>query len=114
MPIFTSFIRNQSSKLLLSGLLCSAAALAQFPDPASPRAQSEEKRLPNGKLQSEEILKADHEANLKDLDKMKKLVEGVATELTKNKGHVLSLQAVKDLEEVEKISRRVRGRMKRF
>jgi hypothetical protein len=91
-----------------------AAAPAQFPDASSPHAQTEEKRLPNGKLQSEEILKADHEANLKDLDKMKKLVESVQADLTKNKGHVLSLQAVKDLEEVEKIARRVRGRMKRF
>lgn len=93
----------------------STSVAGQFPDiPAQSSQQQEEKRLPNGKLQSEAILKADYEANLKDLEKLRKTAEGVEEELKKNKGQVLSIKAIKDLEEVEKIARRIRGRMKRF
>jgi len=94
----------------------SASCAGQFPDVPGQSSQQreEEKRLPNGKLQSEAILKADYEANLKDLGKLRKTAEGVEEELRKSKGHVLSLKAIKDLEEVEKIARRIRGRMKRF
>ena len=35
-------------------------------------------------------------------------------DLKKNDRHVLSLKALKNLEEVEKLSRRIRGRMKRY
>jgi len=97
-------------------LLTAGLAAGQFPESQFPRGtgQEEEKRLPNGKLQSEEILKADYQANLKDLEKMKKLVEGVEADLTKSKGNVLSMQAIRNLEELEKMAKRVRGRMQRF
>jgi hypothetical protein len=88
-----------------------AAAVAQQRVPVP---EEEEKRLPNGKLQSEELLKADHAANLRDMDQMKKLMEDVEADLKKNDRHVLSMKALKDLEEIEKLSRRVRSRMKRF
>lgn len=94
--------------------MLAAAGAAQLPDITNRREQAEEKRLPNGKLQSEVILKADHEANLKDLAGMRGKLEAIEDELKKSQGHVLSLKAMKDLEEVEKTARRIRGRMKRF
>jgi transcription termination factor NusB len=117
MPTFTSFIRRHDSNpgraarlLIVAGALF-AAALAQ--EPGFDR-QAEHKRLPGGKLQSEEILKADHEANLKDLESMQRMITGVLDDLKKNDRHVLSVQSIRQLEEIEKSARRVRGRMQRF
>jgi hypothetical protein len=45
---------------------------------------------------------------------MRSLVSAVEDELKKNDRHVLSIRALKNLEEVEKVSRRVRQRMKRY
>ncbi len=85
----------------------------QYPDPAR-QDPNEPKRLPGGKSQSEEILKADHESNLKDLAEIQKLAAGIEEDLKKNDRHVLSLKSLKDLEAIEKMARRVRGRMKRY
>lgn len=115
MPTLTSFISSQFTKLAFFALLAPTAPAQSFPEVPTPRGQQqEERRLPNGKLQSEEILKADYEENLKDLERLRKTAEGIEEELRKNKGHVLSLKSMKDLDEIEKITRRIRGRMKRF
>ena len=90
------------------------AAWAQFREPPQKQEEEEDKRLPNGKRQSEEMRKADYEANLKDLDAVRTLLDGVEAGLKKSEGHVLSVQALKDLEQIEKISRRVRSRMTRY
>lgn len=71
-------------------------------------------RLPSGKLQSDEILKSDHEKSLKDAGELLKLAEDLKIELEKNDAHVLSVGAVKKTEEIEKLAKRIRQRMKRF
>jgi hypothetical protein len=88
-------------------------AAAQAPYPARPGAE-EPKKLPDGRLQSEAILKEDYEKNLKDLEQMRSLTGEIEEELKKNDRHVLSLKALKNLEEIEKVSRRIRQRMKRY
>lgn len=113
MPTLTSCITRQFSKWCAVAL-CAATLAAQPPDPQRPSDPEPEVRLPNGKSQSEEILRANYDENLKDLDKIRKLNEGVEADLRKNDRHVLSLKALKDLEEIEKISRRVRGRMRGY
>lgn len=113
MPTLTSCISRHFSKWCAVAF-CAATLLAQRPDTRRPSDPEEDRRLPNGKLQSEEILKADYDENLKDLDKIRKLTEGVESDLRKNDRHVLSLKAFKDLDEIEKICRRVRTRMRRF
>lgn len=78
------------------------------------RKQDEPVRLPDGRSQTEEILKADHERNLKDAGELLRLSEELKIELEKNDRHVLSMGMVKKTEEIEKIAKRIRGRMKRF
>lgn len=95
----------------LSSLALAGALWAQRP--AGP-GDEDDRRLPNGKKQAEEILKADHKSNLKDLEQMRKLLDDVEADVKKSEGRVLSMKALKDLEEIEKLSRRVRGRMKRY
>ena len=80
----------------------------------APQKKDDPVRLHDGRLQSEEILKADHQQNLKDAAELLKLVEDLKAELEKNDRHVLSMNLVKKTEDVEKLAKRIRGRMKRY
>jgi len=69
-------------------------------------------RLPNGKLQQDEILKADHEKSIKDAAQLIELSESLKKELEKDDRHVLSISSLKKTEEIEKIAKRIRARLK--
>jgi hypothetical protein len=71
-------------------------------------------KLPSGKSQKEAILKADHEKSLEEAAKLMELSEELMTELEKNDRHVLSVEMLKNLDEMEKLVKRIRGRLKRF
>lgn len=115
MPTLTSRIKGHHTSGLLFALLIATGSvlLAQVPQ-QFPDTSEKERRMPDGRLQSEALLKADHEANLKDLDQMKKLMDTVRADLDKNDRHVLSIQSLKNLEELEKLSKKIRDRMRRY
>jgi len=71
-------------------------------------------RLPNGKLQQEEILKADHKKSIQDAAQLIELAEGLKRELEKDETHVLSISSIKKTEDIEKLAKRIRSRIKRF
>jgi hypothetical protein len=79
-------------------------------DPSKPS----DVRLPNGKMQQDEILKADHEKSVKDAAQLIALAEDLKKELEKDDSHVLSISSLKKTEEIEKIAKRIRSRLKRF
>src|SRR5262245_1512765 len=58
-------------------------------------------RLPNGKSQQDEILKAEHEKSLKDAAALIELAEQLKADLEKNDRHVLSIATLKKTEEIE-------------
>ena len=93
-------------------LVLLAALLAQIP-PSQERPDPKDLRLPNGKLQSEEVLKEDHKRTLKDVDDITRLAAEIRAELEKNEHHVLSLGLLKKFDEIEKITKRARARVKR-
>jgi hypothetical protein len=68
-------------------------------------------RLPNGKSQQEEILKAEHEKSLKDAAALVDLAEQLRADLEKNDSHVLSIGTLKKTEEIEKLAKRIRARL---
>jgi hypothetical protein len=70
-------------------------------------------RLPNGKLQRDEILKAEYAQNLKDARELSELARTFELDLEKSDRFVLSLSLLKRLDEMEKLTKRIRGRMKR-
>ena len=70
--------------------------------------------MPNGSLQSEEILKAEHASSLKDSQRLKQLSEELSADLEKNNRHVVSMQTLKKLNEMEKLVKRIRARLKRI
>lgn len=71
-------------------------------------------QLPNGKSQHEEILKMDHKKNLEDAATMAKLAEEVSEDLEKDDRYVMSLKTLKKLDEIEKLAKTVRGRLKKY
>jgi hypothetical protein len=90
------------------------ALLAPGQIPQDPLAEESDPRLPNGKSQKEEILRADHEKSLEDAAQLMQLSEELRLELEKNDRHVVSVSTLKKLEEIEKLSKRIRSRLRRY
>ena len=78
-----------------------------------PREVPEDVRLPNGKSQRDEILKAEYQKSIEDARELSKLSDELKTELEKNDRNVLSIATLKKTEEIEKIAKRIRERLKR-
>ena len=72
----------------------------------------EDTRLPNGKLQRDEILKAEHEQNLKDASQLIELAESLKEDLEKNDRFVLSLSTLKKTDDIEKLVKKIRSRLR--
>ena len=98
----------------LALLIVSTVVLVSAQIPKEPEVDPSDPRLPNGKSQKEEILKADHEKSLQDAAKLTELTEELKTELEKNDRHVIAVGTLKKLDEIEKLTKRIRGRLKRF
>jgi hypothetical protein len=97
--------------VLIATMVCCASLL----DAQLKRGHEEAQvRLPGGKLQQEEILKAEHEKSLKDAAEMMDLAEQLKIELEKNDRHVLSISALKTAERIEKLAKRIRSRLRRY
>ena len=97
-------------------LALALAAPAQNPPPQTrpgePEPSHEEVRLPNGKLQRDEILKADYQKSLEDARELSRLAEDLKLDLEKNDRNVLSLATLKKTEEIEKLAKRIHDRLK--
>ncbi len=70
-------------------------------------------RLPNGKKQSDEILREDYRKNLEDAAELQRLTDELKKELERGDAFVLSLSAIKKTEDIEKVAKRIRSRLKR-
>ena len=91
------------------------ASAGQAPNPPGPRPATEpDDRLPNGKSQKEAIAKDDYLKSLEDAREMVKLAEGLESELEKNDRFVVSVATIRKTEDIEKLAKRIRGRLKRF
>jgi len=74
---------------------------------------SADAKLPNGKSQQEEILKADHKKTLEDAAQLVKLAEELQDDLNKEDRHVLSIASLKKAEDIEKLAHKIRTRLKK-
>ena len=111
---------NTHSRVRRALLLLAPAALAcrllpaQNNTPQPPAGdQPEDVRLPNGKKQQDEILKAEYEKNLKDAQELISIAKSFEEDLEKDDRFVLSLSSLKKLDDMEKLTKRIRTRMKR-
>jgi hypothetical protein len=110
----------ETMKRLLRLAAAAGLALALTPlvapqvrPPHQPPPSDGDVQLPNGKSQQDEILKADHERDLKDAAQLIELAEQLKQELEKNDRHVLSLSSLKKTEEIEKLAKRIHSRLVR-
>lgn len=98
---------------ILLALALSLVITAQPPPHPRPGDEPpEDARLPNGKLQREEILKADFQKSLDDARELSKLAEALKTDLEKNDRYVLSIATLKKTEDIEKLAKRIHDRLK--
>lgn len=81
----------------------------QPPFPPSP---DEDSKLPNGKSQKDAIAKYEHEQALKDADDLIAAAQQLKTELQKAGDYVVPLSSLKKTEEIERLARKIRGRLK--
>ena len=79
---------------------------------AVPPDPQEDVRLPNGKLQKDEILKAEHAQNIKDAAQLADLVQQLQQDLEKNDYSVLSMSTVKKTDDIEKLVKKIRDRLR--
>jgi len=98
--------------------LCAAAVFAlgqehQSLPPLSPSTERADTTLPNGKSQRDEILKAEREDNLKDAAKLADLANELKEALEREDRFVFSLSTVKRTEEIEKLAKKIRSRIRR-
>ena len=80
-------------------------------DPVPPP-PGDDVRLPNGKLQKDEILKAEHEQNVKDAAQLTELAQQLQQDLEKEDRFVLSMSTLKKTEDIEKLARKIRTRLR--
>jgi hypothetical protein len=104
------------ARTLLLGVIF-GLALAQEPGglpttAPSPGVEKPDVRLPSGKSQRDEILKAEHEQNLKDAAKLVELSDDLKQTLEKEDRFVFSLTTVKKTEDIEKLVKKIRSRLR--
>ena len=68
--------------------------------------------LPNGKSQKDEILKAEHQQNLKDAAELAELADQLKIDLEKNDRFVVSMATIKKTDDIEKLAKRIRARLR--
>jgi hypothetical protein len=93
-------------------LLCFVSLLSLAVPQGELRVQ-EDVKLPNGKSQRDEILKAEREQNLKDVAQLVDLAQQLQQDLEKNERFVLSLSTLKKTDEIEKLVKKIRTRLRR-
>jgi len=74
--------------------------------------KDEDTRLPNGKSQKDAISKQSHEDALKEVELLIQMAEDLRDELKHNGEFVVALSSLKKTEEIEKLARRIRGKLK--
>ena len=119
MPTLMSRIKRHDSSVLR--LLCLIAVLfcalpgAQPQTSARPQSKSSDNvqpPVPEVIQNPNRVLRDEYAKNLEDLHTMQRLLREVRTEVANGSPYVLPLQSMKKLEEIEKLSKTIRGRMR--
>jgi hypothetical protein len=106
------WLRRFALVLSLAAVSCFAVAQRGETRSQSPNEDETDVRLPNGKVQRDEILKAEHEQNLKDAAHLADLAEQLKQELEKNDRYILSVSSLKKTDEIEKLVKKIRSRLR--
>jgi hypothetical protein len=121
------FVAYDNSRMLLARRLFALAFLTsgcaffarsqqdpspQFPDTEPPEMPRRDDRLPNGKSRSDAIAQSEHKKALQEADQLVDMARNLKSELDKAGSYVVPVNAVRTTEEIEKLARKIRGRLK--
>jgi hypothetical protein len=90
-----------------------AVAAAILSSAQSPSNDPRKRRMGDGRTQFEHILEDEYEQSLEDADEIVKLGAELKEELEKNDYRVLSVDAYRKAERIEKLAKSVKQRLKR-
>ncbi len=99
---------------ICAAALCITAAPqrgVQSPDTPQIDPTPTDTKLPNGKSQRDEILKAERKQNLKDAADLVALTQQLQQDLEKNESYVFSLNTLKKTDDIDKLVKKIRGRL---
>jgi hypothetical protein len=99
--------------LALAVMLLMGQVPEDFPPVRTPH-DPLERRLPNGKSQRDEIAKADHKKSLEDAAQLAMLSQQLKDELENGDPFVVSVKTIKKLDDIEKLAKDIRNRLKRY
>ena len=104
---------------ILMVLMCVMFVLVgqQEPPPRTPPSRpgsDPDVKLPDGRSQRNAIAKEDYKKSLEDARELVKLAESLQSELEKNDQFVVSVSEIRKTEDIEKLAKRIRGRLKRY
>jgi hypothetical protein len=105
------WLRRCALVLSFAAVSCFAVAQRETRSP-SPTGDQTDVRLPNGKVQRDEILKSEYEQNLKDAAQLADLAEQLKQDLEKTDRNVLSISSLKKTDEIEKLVKKIRSRLR--
>jgi hypothetical protein len=100
--------------VFLLSLALTVTAQQGPPERPLPRDTPEDVRLPNGKLQREEILKADYQKTLEDVRALSKLADELKVDLEKSDYNVLSVGTLKKTDDINRLAKRIHDRLRRY
>ena len=97
-------------------LILAVPLLAQSPPPYHPPSDDDQEdvRLPNGKLQRDEIVKAEYQKSVEEARQLAKLADELKADLEKTDRNVLSISTLKKTDEIERLAKRIHDRMKHY
>jgi hypothetical protein len=103
---------RRSPLLLL--VLCAALGETQNTHPLElPRTPSES-RMPGGRKQRSEIAKSDYKNNLEDAAELSRRAGELKLDLERSNEYVVSVPMIKETEEIEKLAKNIRNRLRRY
>ena len=108
-------------RVFAAALAAACTAFAQFPQdvPGQPplaepsgRDKSEDAKLPNGKSRADAIAADEHKKAIKEADELVQEAEKLRDDIKSAGKFVVPLTAVRRTEEIEKLAKKIRGRLR--
>ena len=96
----------------LGSLAVSQESVPNFPNAREAEREGGDISLPSGKSQRDEILRIERERNIKDAAELAELADQLKEEIEKNDRFVFSISTLKKTDEIEKLAKRIRSRMR--
>lgn len=109
---------RRSTLAALLGAASAAAAQSGYSNSApqrlatTPADSQDDVKLPDGTSQRDKILEAERDRNLKDASDLVDLAQQLQQDIEKNGAFVFSLTTMKKMDDIEKLVKKIRGRMR--